>query len=313
VKFLKIFMSVLALAVVMASCTKDQNETSQPYEKGIEKASVIGTEGLNYVKLWAGQNIYVGTVSFNEKTIEGVTYLEVCYEIESPWLMTQFHFDIKDIAVNSQGLPQIGNFDYTGAFNPGVDGHCFLINLGEAGLECDVTYEAAAHAVVVKDDGIGGFISQTAWGEGTRFNAKKSWATKFQVAIDDCNDVTECTKEETAFGGLVRGEGNSWWYYFDAAGEATQPIYAGAENENSKIHVGNVTFDNGNFSIELIDDWRLQNVEHSVKAQGYDELPEHRPAAGLFTMYKGTNLSFSGNGSLFYVIHLDVEKVVPCP
>jgi hypothetical protein len=47
--------------------------------------------------------------------------------------------------------------------------------------------------------------------------------------------------------------------------------------------------------------------------QGYDELPESRPSAGLFTTYKGSDLEdIKGDNSRFYVIHLDVEVKVDC-
>jgi len=294
-------MSVLALAVVMAACTKEQqNESSLPVDKGITKATV---EGHNYVKLFAGQSIYVGTASFREYKDNGVRYLEVCYEIEEPWLMTQFHFDIKDIPVNKQGSPIIGNFDHSESFNPGVAEHCFKINLDEEGLVCDGTYEAAAHAVVVMDDGSGGVISQTAWGEGELFRGKGSWAMKFNITID-CTDVTECYQEETAYGGESDGAGNAWWFYFDPAQGMSQTIYAGQD-----IPVGTITYDGSVFSIDLTGGWMLTSSPESVKAQGYNTLPTRRPVAGLFTLYKGTSLTFPASGFNYYVIHLDVRKV----
>ncbi|PKP46159.1 MAG: hypothetical protein CVT94_15675 [Bacteroidetes bacterium HGW-Bacteroidetes-11] len=306
-KSFKIIMSVLALAVVMASCTKEQqNDSSQPVDKGITKATV---NGLNYVKLFAGQTIYVGTASFEEKTIDGVRYLEVCYEIEEPWLMTQFHFDIKDIPVNKQGSPMIGNFDHSASFNPGVEEHCFMINLDEEGLECDGTYEAAAHAVVVKDDGNGGVISQTAWGEGDLFRGKGSWAMKFNITMDDCLPPPDnfCYQKETAFGGESAGSGNAWWFYFDPNLGTPQSIFAG-----QTIYVGSIAYNGSEFTISLVDGWELTSSPESVKAQGYNTLPTRRPVAGLFTLYKGTDLTFPASGFSYYVIHLDVQKSIPC-
>jgi hypothetical protein len=308
-KLFKLFMSIMALAIVMAACSKDhQFDSSQPVNKGITKASV-GQNGPNYVALYAGQNTYVGVVSFNEYTSGGVRYMEVCYEIEEPWLMTQFHFDIKDIPVNPQGSPQIGQFDYTGTFDPGVSEHCFIIDLDAAGLECEANYAAAAHAVVVmtENDVI---ISQTAWGEGTRFRPKGSWAMQFQIYMDECGtDITECYQYETAFGGEGEGTGNAWWFYFNPSEGMVQTIYAG-----QTIEVGTVTYDGTSFVIVFADDWDLKSGEpQSVKAQGYNTLPNKRPVAGLFTLYKGNELTFPASGFNYYVIHLDVQKVIPCP
>ena len=305
-KSFKIFMSVLALAVVMAACTKEQqNESSLPVDKGITKVSV-GTEGDNYVKLYAGQNIYVGDVYFTEKTtLEGIRYLEVCYTINEPWLMTQLHFDIKDIPVNKQGLPQIGNFDVNEAFDPGVSGYCFEIILGEAGLECNVIYPAAAHAVVVNQND---FSSQTAWGEGELFRKNGSWAQKFNITLD-CTDNGFCFQEETAFGGNSKDNSAPWWYWFDTQGPATQKIYAG-----QTIEVGTITLEGNTFTINLTDGWMLDNVNEPVKYMGYSVLPGSRPAAGLFPeANKGTFLTFDVDPLLqYYVIHLDVRKQVPC-
>ncbi len=52
---------------------------------------------------------------------------------------------------------------------------------------------------------------------------------------------------------------------------------------------------------------QLQNVSEPVKVEGYDDLSTSRPAAGLFELYKGSNLTIQGNGSDYYVVHLDVE------
>lgn len=122
-------------------------------------------------------------------------------------------------------------------------------------------------------------LSETAWGNG-----------------DGC-------RGETAFGGDYQGGGNAWWYYFDTQGLATQKIYAG----QYKMVGGSVYWNDTNLIITLGSNWYLKQVNEPVKVQGYDTLPSVRPAAGLFTLYKGTNLTVPGNGSRYYVVHLDVE------
>jgi hypothetical protein len=125
-----------------------------------------------------------------------------------------------------------------------------------------------------------------------------------------CYNLTPCAvvcnwQEETAFGGAIRGEGNAWWYAIDASTSGTYPIYAG-QNAVAGASVNyNATTDV--ITINLGNNMQLQNVSESVKAQGYNVLPSTRPAAGLFTLYKGTGLTIQGNGSNYYVVHLDVE------
>lgn len=121
------------------------------------------------------------------------------------------------------------------------------------------------------------------------------------VCPDDC-----VWREETAFGGEGEGNGPAWWFYFDTydfdgVTPLVQPIYAGQQ-----LTDGTVTWDGENLVIDL-GSWSLQDVEEPVKVQGYDNLPNKRPAAGKFTTYKGSDLIIPGDGSRYYVIHLDVQ------
>jgi hypothetical protein len=120
--------------------------------------------------------------------------------------------------------------------------------------------------------------------------------------VDDDDDP--CWKGQTAWGGLTKGSGSSWWYVFDTHGSAEQAIYAGQKPVTGAY----VTYSGGNIVITLGNNMELKDVNESVKVQGYnvDNLPSKRPAAGLFTLYKGTSLTITGNSSRYYAIHLDV-------
>lgn len=121
--------------------------------------------------------------------------------------------------------------------------------------------------------------------------------------------VNPCWKGETAFGGETEGSGAAWWFAFDTNGDAQQPIYAGQE----LVPDAYVTYSGGNFEITLGPNMVLDsNEDEPVKAQGYNTLPSSRPVAGLFSLYKGTSLTFNGNGSTYYVIHLDVLVKQQC-
>jgi hypothetical protein len=124
-----------------------------------------------------------------------------------------------------------------------------------------------------------------------------------------CYNLTPCVvyncQEETAFGGAIRGAGRAWWYAIDASTSGTYPIYAG----QNAVAGASVRYDATTdvIKIDLGNNMQLQNVRESVKVEGYKELPLTRPAAGLFGLYKGTDLTIQGNGSNYYVVHLDVE------
>jgi hypothetical protein len=125
-----------------------------------------------------------------------------------------------------------------------------------------------------------------------------------------CYNLIECSnecdwQEETAFGGGIAGAGNAWWFALDASTSGTYPIYAGQEAVPGASVVYDATTDQ--ITIVLGNEMQLQNVNEPVKVEGYDQLPSSRPAAGLFELYKGSNLTVQGNGSAYYVVHLDVE------
>lgn len=144
---------------------------------------------------------------------------------------------------------------------------------------------------------------ETAWGAGVDFPGN-NWATYFTYTITCGNGGGGECQAETAWGGATAGGGSAWWYYFDTQGTGTQPIYAGQVETD-----GNVSWDGTSLVIDL-GSWELQDVEEPVKVEGYDEIPATRPSAGLFTLYKGTNLTITGDGSRYYAIHLDVQL---CP
>lgn len=116
-------------------------------------------------------------------------------------------------------------------------------------------------------------------------------------------DDPEC-EEETAFGGNIEGGGSAWWYAFEATVSGSYPIHAG----QNAIDGASIEYDalSDVITINLGSNMFLQDDDESVKVQGYNDLPSSRPAAGLFTLYKGTDLTVSGDGSQYYVVHLDV-------
>ena len=131
-----------------------------------------------------------------------------------------------------------------------------------------------------------------------------SMAAVAAVAISSCGPACDWI-EETAYAGDTSGGGSAWWYALDASSSGVYPIYAGQE----EVLGSSVAYNAGSDEITLNfgSDLQLQNVDEPVKVEGFEVLPESRPAAGQFELYKGSDLVIQGNGSNFYVIHLDVE------
>jgi hypothetical protein len=121
-----------------------------------------------------------------------------------------------------------------------------------------------------------------------------------------CCPMMECM-EETAYGGDSAGGGpGGWWFYFDTAAEEIQMITAGQTIEVGEVMISSNGDGTSTITILLSDGVELQNVSEPVKIQGYDVLPSRRPAAGLFTTYKGAELVVTVPDAQYYVIHLDV-------
>lgn len=124
-----------------------------------------------------------------------------------------------------------------------------------------------------------------------------------------CYNLVSCQtcnwQEETAFAGGVAGAGSAWWFALDASTSGTYPIYAGQQAVDGASVTYNASTDM--ITINLGNNMQLQDVNEPVKVEGYNTLPSSRPSAGLFQLYKGSNLTVQGNGSAYYVVHLDVE------
>lgn len=122
--------------------------------------------------------------------------------------------------------------------------------------------------------------------------------------LTDCESASCDWNEETAYGGSIEGEGSAWWFAMDASQSGTYPIYAGQQI----VSGATVSFDSTTdiITIDLGSNMQLQNVSEPVKVEGYDILPSYRPESGLFQLYKGSDVSVQGNGSKYYVVHLDV-------
>lgn len=130
--------------------------------------------------LIAGQNIDAGDVCLE---VVGDN-LVVTYTTQDGWELTEAHLwvgkNIADMPQTKKGNPKVGNFPYKSGDITGVTSYSFFVPLSSLGSDlCDKTYFAAAHAVVRKPDGSGGYQTETGWGSGDPIVPQGSWAMYF--------------------------------------------------------------------------------------------------------------------------------------
>ena len=286
------------------STTSDFNSVS------LSKEGACGTTSWD---LTAGQTIDVGSVTVeNDADNLYVTYTldypGACFGTLHLWVGD----DLANVPKTPKGIPIPGQFPYH--FDAtGETEYTFTIPLTDVGIdldaECENTLYVVPHAEVDLDCNPETNNNETAFGGDTPGGGPRWW---FYGVYTTCcpDDGGEECRDETAFGGDNAGATDcqppAWWFYFDTQGEECQAIYAGQQ----LMVGGSVCYDADNdvLTITLGPGWSLDDGTETVKVQGYDEgeLPTCRPAAGQFTS-KGTSLTVEGDGSLYYVIHLDVK------
>ncbi len=230
------------------------------------------------------------TISNDETTIY------ILFETTSPWLLTETHVDISVDEHSGKGSPGLYNQNDHLVFSNDVSAR-YEIPIDETWDCIYILPHSAVYNPVTE-------VYETAMSGDFHAPRGAAWYNEWYYCIcDGPPPPPPPCDEETAFGGNSSGSGPAWWFYFDTQGSANQNIYAGQE----LMVGGNVNWDGTNLTITLGPGWSLQGVSEPVKVQGYDVLPTKRPAAGLFTLYKGTSLTVAGNGSRYYIIHLDVQ------
>lgn len=317
---------VLGLALFF-SCQKSDvvNDNVNDGENSLKAASIIlspiihnyvmnGTCGIATEDLIAGQNYLAGEVVISTTT-EGKLLISV--KTDDPWVFKAIHLYVGikgNLPVTKTGNPVPGKFPVISEFSDYQSAITYEFNLADITKDEKGCFIIALHADVYKLDEFDiPTQTETAWANGERVVVKGNWATYLNYCPVDCDGPGGggCTEwqSETAFGGETSGAGNAWWFAYN--GDGIQKIYAGQFTE-----IGTVEYINGKLEILLTAGWELNPVAADpVKIQGYEVLPNKRPAAGLFmddniSGYKGTDLTVSIGSYPWYVIHLDVRKCI---
>ena len=264
--------------------------------------AAVATEGDQYFcsefeefTLWGGKTNDVGKVTV---FTDGVNLI-VTYHTTGDWYLKELHLYVLNYEPTKRLVP--GQAPYKAEPYPLTQEYTFVIPLSLD--QCESGIWLQAHAAVVKI--VDGKVVQgeTAYGGEITDPRRGAWYGNIYYYLKCCHDTPpngEC-KEETAWGGNDSGGGNAWWYYYDALVGGVQIIWAGQD-----IDVGTAKVESGVVYITLTGGWELQDVEESVKIQGYNDIPDKRPVPGQFS-YKGTDLEVYIGDFAFYAIHLDVQ------
>jgi hypothetical protein len=300
-KLKKVLPLAILATIFFSGCIKDQNTTIVP-AAGDAKLVYRDACAPTTWTLTAGQNINAGTVTVSNTGTDltvtyNLTYPGACLGSVHLWIGR----DLATLPRNKKGIIVPGHFPYV-ANATGLTSYSFTLPLDDFAAACDDIVYIVAHAEVDLDCDPLTINTQTAFGGDIPGGGPRWWYYGLYTVC--CEDEETCTTQ-TGFGGNTAGSGNAWWYAFDTQGPACQNIYAGQQlMVGGSICYNAIT---GMITVTLGPGWSLTSSLESVKAQGYNTLPASRPPAGQFTLYKGTSLTFAGNGSRYYVIHLDVE------
>ena len=253
--------------------------------------------------LIAGQHIEAGEVCVQ---VQGTT-LAVTYNMLGDWELIEAQLwagtDLGDMPANKKGNPKIGNFPYATGDITGATTYTFNVSFEEAfgsAEPCDVTGLLAGHAAVRRDNGDGGFQTETGWIDGEDIVDKGSWAmfssVDFTCPVDTALPPVEKTcGTETAYavGGqtfIDLGITNSRWGWqvtVNRNDEFATPIYAGAgQNDIAKgTEVGElaVSYLNGELTVTylMLDGFVMEELHLNVSE---DDLISIAP--GSYTVVK---------------------------
>ncbi len=215
----KSLVMIIGVGLLFSCSQMDTFETPDAGLENLEKFKVVakgsveanewartafdfcGTEKT--VNLIAGQHTVVGEVSaYNDKD-----KLYITISTNGPWYIRKTHLYTGERS-QTEGIknPAPGRFPYsydaTSLNNYGVQEYTYEIDA--EGLEGWGEFDIAIHADVVQvdvktdglpkldDNGNATILrSEGAWGQGTRFTLKGSWAMFFTYTLQDCIDI--CT------------------------------------------------------------------------------------------------------------------------
>ncbi len=256
-KRISLMAGAAALAAALISCNQAVSVLPAGVSAAADALGIVDSSGAVAssvsVDLLAGQTILAGSVTVGVEEPN----LTVTYATADGWKLQEVQLSVgvgfSSIPTNRAGNPVVGQFAYKATALGGAESYAFAIPLADLGAATGTTLTVAAHAVVYKTTGDGSVRTETAWGAGSRINAKGNWATFFTVTIGETPEEQKETSTETAFayGGQYaidfgQFDVSARWGWTNgplSAGQYSFPIYAGAgQSDISKgTDVGTLT------------------------------------------------------------------------
>ena len=145
--------------------------------------------GVDCQVLYAGQTIDAGTVCaeiVNEDLV-------ITYATTGGWELMETHLwlgtDMSDYPQTNSGNPIPGQFPYNSGDITGATSYSVAIPLVNLDFSCpgdDLLLYVGAHAALRRDDGTGGYQTETGWGDGDRFVEQGNWGTRFDITLTCC-------------------------------------------------------------------------------------------------------------------------------
>lgn len=247
-----LYIALGFLSLLAPTCAPSGDDTDSGEVVAEDDGACVATdEGVQTQVLYAGQTIEAGAISVE---VVGDALL-VTYETTDGWELEEAHLwvgdDLADMPQTPTGNPKIGLFPYSSGDISGETTWSFEVPLEELGFSCpgdDATFHVAAHAALRKDDGSGGYQTETGWADGDRLVDRGSWATAFETTLScDCGveeptggscetvyayggDLATCFIDAD-FDGDGEDDGISRWGWsndISAGGDHSFEIYGGA-------------------------------------------------------------------------------------
>jgi hypothetical protein len=180
---LSLVFVLAALGMVLFSCSKeDALSVKDTSESSLLKAGSLtqyfGTPAV--VPFLAGQNTEAGTITVGNDADN----VYVVFKTTGEWVMGQTHLYVGEktlCPVNKNSSPKIGLFPYATAHDPKVQEYTYTISR----KALPKTFIVAAHAEVYRIVNGAVVQTETAWGKGSQFVDKGSWAMYFDYTIQE--------------------------------------------------------------------------------------------------------------------------------
>ncbi|MFA7331315.1 MAG: hypothetical protein WC326_09615 [Candidatus Delongbacteria bacterium] len=195
---------------LLAGC--GDHEGSAPPTGSFSQVRV--TPGQTCTSLLAGQTIPAGEVCVEVIDEGDQPFLAITYTTTDGWLLLETHawvgLDLADLPATGSGNPRVGHFPYCASGLGGLTRHTLFVDLSLFGSEhgspdlCELTFLAATHAVVGRDDNCDGRFerTETAWGAGPRLVERGNWATWFSFVMECCEPAFDGSEYSLQVDGL---------------------------------------------------------------------------------------------------------------